>query len=180
MARFAVWRDAPQSAGHPFIVVNVVEAESEAACAHLAPVVEAPDEVGIDWLYDGLDFYEPSLTLDKPTLKALAASCRWTFEQGGMTLPAVPFGAARIATDTAAQTKISSAKTAFDNGTLTGTVKFKTEGGFVDADASLVTAVYGLIVSHVQDAYARESEACDEIEAGTITTQAQVEAVFAS
>lgn len=51
MARFAVYRDG--------VVVNVVEAENEQACSHLAPIVAAPDEVAKGWLYDGQDFAEP-------------------------------------------------------------------------------------------------------------------------
>lgn len=51
MARYAVIRDG--------VVENVVEADNEQDCSHLAPIVEAPSGVGRGWLYDGTEFSEP-------------------------------------------------------------------------------------------------------------------------
>lgn len=58
MARFAVVRNG--------VVANVVEAENEQACAHLAPVVAAPDAVAGGWLHDGSDFSPPEPTIMVP------------------------------------------------------------------------------------------------------------------
>lgn len=51
MARFGIVRDG--------VIENVVEAEHEASCAHLRPVVLLPLEVGPGWQYDGTEFTEP-------------------------------------------------------------------------------------------------------------------------
>lgn len=107
-------------------------------------------------------------------LIAHAADARWQREQGGITLP----GGVEIATDTAAQTKISAAKSAFDNGALTGSIAFKAVNGWMDADDAAVTAVYQSVVNHVQACYAKEREVVAEIASGTITSPEQIDAAF--
>ena len=135
---------------------------------------QPPDAPGKGWTWRQ---YTPPTPAD-PTaieLKRYAADARWQKETGGMTLPS----GARIATDTAAQTKIAAAKDAFDNGTLTGTISFKTDSGFTDADAATVTAVYAAVVTHVQGCYVTERSVCGQIDSGTITTFAQIDEAFA-
>ena len=135
---------------------------------------QPPDVSGKGWTWRV--FTPPTPPAPSTTeLKTYAAGARWQKETGGMTLP----NGARIATDTAAQTKIAAAKDAFDNGTLTGTISFKTDSGFTDADAATVTAVYAAVVGHVQGCYVTERSVCDQIDSGTITTFAQIDEAFA-
>lgn len=56
MARFATFVDGIVENG---IVANIVEAENEQACSHLAPVVPVADDVARGWLYDGEAFSKP-------------------------------------------------------------------------------------------------------------------------
>lgn len=110
----------------------------------------------------------------KARLRAYAAQRRWEIETGGITLD----GGARIATAGYSQRKIAEAKTAFDNGTLTGAIQFKGENGWFAADSAIMTSVYEAVVAHVQAGYAVEKTICDGIEAGTITDEASVDAAF--
>lgn len=105
-------------------------------------------------------------------LLAYAAAKRWAVETGGITLA----GNVRVATDTVAQTKIAAAKTAFDNGTLTGTIQFKAVSGWVSADAAVMSAVYAAVVAHLQAGYAAEKAVADAIIAGTITSMTEIDA----
>lgn len=90
MARFATFVDGVVENG---TVKNVVEAENEAACAHLAPVVVAPDQVGPGWLYDGEEFSEPPPppptvpdSVSPRAAKLAMYATPWTGEGGYATL----------------------------------------------------------------------------------------------
>jgi hypothetical protein len=118
-------------------------------------------------------YAEPASTPD--LLKVYAADLKWRKATGGVTV-----AGHSVASDDNAQSKIANAKTAFDNGTLTGTIPFKTLGGFIDADAATVTAIYAALVAHVQASYAAEQAAAAAIDAGTAATFDAVDALFAA
>ena len=108
----------------------------------------------------------------KDQLLARAAAKRWDVETSGITLP----GEVRVPTDPVAQTKIATAKTAYDNGTLKDPIAFKALTGWLMADAVMLTAVYAAVVSHVEQGYATEKAVADAINAGAITDYAGIEA----
>lgn len=132
-----------------------------------APGISAQDRSAVDAV---IAAHDPV----KPALIAYAAAKRWAKETGGITLP----NEVEVATDTVAQTKIAAAKTAFDNGTITGSIEFKAVNGWFTVDAATMTQVYAAVVAHVQGCYVQEKAAVDGINAGTITTTAQVDAEF--
>lgn len=107
-------------------------------------------------------------------LYAYAAAKRWERETAGIMVSGLP-----IASDVASQTKLAGAAQAATAGLLPATVAFKTQAGFIDVTPAQVRGVYAALVAHVQDCYARESQAAAGILAGTITTRAQVDAAFA-
>jgi hypothetical protein len=58
------------------------------------------------------------------------------------------------------------------------TTKWKAAGGFVPIDAATIIAISDAVLAHVDGCFEIEDEARSAIEAGTITTREQIEAVF--
>jgi hypothetical protein len=117
-----------------------------------------------------------ALVRDAIPLPAYAATKRWERETGGIALP----DGYHIATDPVAQSKIAAAKTAFDNGAISGPIDFKMKDGWVSADADMVTAIYSAVVVHVQMCYAKEREVAEAIANGKILTKEEIDKAFSS
>ena len=113
------------------------------------------------------------ITLDpaytKMRLKAFAANLRWTKQQGGVTLP----NGLVINTDDASQAKIHQAYSVLKEG-WAPTISYKTEDGWVDLDLPTMTLVAQTVFTHIQNCFNNEKAIMLEIDAGTITTTAQI------
>lgn len=166
--RYAVIEDATGTVGNVIMLADGATWQPPAGQR-----IARSDTADIGWTEQGGVLVEPPTPVAAPTptgLIAYAAAKRWRVETGGFTLAGM-----QIASDATAQTKITATKTAFDNGTLSGTISFKTRSGWVAADAATVNAVYAALVAHVQACYATERSVSDAIAAGTITTIAQID-----
>ena len=107
-------------------------------------------------------------------LKAHAAMRRWEREQGGITLP----GNIMVATDTAAQVKIAELRRRVAAGEVAVPFSFKAASGWVDLSEATIIAVDQAVAVHIQDCYATERQISDAIDAGTVTTTAEIDAIF--
>lgn len=107
-------------------------------------------------------------------LKARAATRRYAREIGGIE-------AAGIVIDTSreSQAMIAGAH-AYVQATPAATVEFKAASGWVTLDAATVTTIALAVASHVQACFAAEKAADEAIDAGTITTAAEVDAAIAA
>lgn len=114
---------------------------------------------------------EPILSVDE--LKALAASLRWRKETGGITV-----GGSPIDTSRESQAMINGAyNLAMDD--PDALIRFKSPAGFVTLDSATMIAIGREVGRHVQACFALEADVVDAIEAGAVTTAAQVDAGFA-
>lgn len=104
----------------------------------------------------------------KPHLKSYAAQKRWQVEIGG-----VPFNGAIAPTDDRAKALLTGAAASM---TATETTKVKLGGAFVDMTGTQIKALRDAVVDHVQAAFQAEAEVAAAIDAGTITTTAEVDA----
>ncbi len=116
----------------------------------------------------------PDIAARKDALKAYAAQVRWAKEQGGLTLP----GGMAIKTDTEARVKIRELRDNLVSGTLTAPYRFKALSGWVTLDLATVQAVYAAVVQFVSACFATEDEVDAGIDAGTIKTEAVIDARF--
>lgn len=119
--------------------------------------------------YDVIDIPPPTLE----ELKDMAAALRWQKETGGVTVQ----GAA-IDTSRESQALINGAFNLAKDDPDT-IIRFKAAAGFVTLDASTMIAIGRAVAHHVQACFAKEGDVVEAIEAGTITTLAQIEAEFA-
>ena len=104
----------------------------------------------------------------KPHLKSYAAQKRWQVEVGG-----VPFNGAIVPTDDRAKALLTGAASAM---TATETTKVKLGGAFFNMTGTQVKALRDAVVDHVQAGFQAEADVVAAIDAGTITTIAQVDA----
>lgn len=104
----------------------------------------------------------------KPYLKSYAAQKRWQVETSG-----VPFSGAVVPTDDRAKALLTGAAAAM---TSTETTKVKLGRAFVDMTGTQVKALRDAVVDHVQACFQAEADVVAAIDAGAITTTAQVDA----
>ena len=107
-------------------------------------------------------------------LAAYAAQKRWEKENGGIVV-----GGVHIATDDRSKVMISGARVAAQ-----GNPDFVTEwkggdGSFVTIDAATIIIISDAMLQHVSNCFALEAQVLGQINAGTITTVAEVDAAFA-
>ena len=101
---------------------------------------------------------------------------RWTTETAGIMSSGHP-----IKTDGDSQRKTALVDSNFINGIQTGTVEWKlADGTFVSADAALVHQFNLDIQSHITACYNAEQACYDAIQAGSVTTNADVDNFYAS
>lgn len=131
-----------------------------------APMREVPDAQGGSAL---------SVPPTKAQLKAYAADRRWRKETGGVTLP----NDVVVKTDDAAQRKVAELRRRAADGEIALPFGFKAETGWIDADLPVIEAIDQAIAAHVAACYALERQIDGDIEAGAVTTTAQIDAAFA-
>lgn len=114
-------------------------------------------------------------TLQRRALIAFAAEMRWQREVGGMVAGGVP-----IATDDRSKLMIAGARLAALANPGWSTRWQGRDGQSYAVDAEAILAISLAVEAHVNAAFARFAEVKDEIDAGTLTTPAQVEAAMAA
>lgn len=130
-----------------------------------APMREAPGVQGAPTM---------STPPTKAQLKAYAADRRWRKETGGVMLP----NGVVVKTDDAAQRKVAELRRRADAGEIALPFGFKTETGWIDVDLPAIEAIDQAIAAHVAACYVLERQVDSEIEAGAVTTTAQIDAAF--
>lgn len=117
---------------------------------------------------------EPQANHPGMTLQEYAAAKRWEKEVGGIEINGLT-----VATDDRSKTMISGARVAA-MADPDFTTSWKGAGGeFVPLDAHAVIAISDAVLAHVSNCFAIEAQVLAAIEAGSITTEAQIDAAFA-
>jgi hypothetical protein len=106
-------------------------------------------------------------------LIAIAADARWRKETGGITLAGMP-----IATDDRSKLMIMGARLAAQSDSQWSTVWVGADGSSFSVDAPTIVQISDAVAAHVNACFATFAEVKAAIEAGTITTPAQVAAAF--
>jgi hypothetical protein len=107
-------------------------------------------------------------------LQAYAANVRFVKETAGIIVNGVA-----VATDRGSQALINGAYN-FVTINPSATVNFKGSAGFVQLNATQVTAIAVAVATHVQACFAEEAVLDTGIAAGTINSTAQIDAGFAA
>lgn len=115
---------------------------------------------------------DPAPVLSKDDLKGYAADKRWRVEIGG-----TPWGAYIVDTSRASQSKLIAEFVALGSGLRTDGDGWKMSGGeWVLLTNAQMGAVCFAARAHVSNAFATEGGLIAQIDAGTVTTIAQIEA----
>jgi len=111
-----------------------------------------------------------NLTVD--TLKAYSAAVRFSKETGNITLMG-----STVYTDRESQSLIMGAyvSSTRDPNFI---AKWKTPSGFVTLDAAAIDAIASAVSTHVEACFAKEADVSAAIDAGTITTLAQIDSEY--
>ena len=107
-------------------------------------------------------------------LRTLAAQKRWEKEVGGTTLSGFV-----VPTDDRSKIMISGARVAAEADPNFTTQWKGADGSFVTLDAAMIVAISNAVSNHVSNCFALEAQVLAQIEAGTITTVAEIDAAFA-
>lgn len=161
-------------------VVSRVVSAGGLPIAEIAPDMAAPVECGPEvmpgWLYDGDEFVQPTQPLPTPeqltaALIAYAADKRWQVETGGVIVGGVP-----VMTDDRSKVMILGSRVQADHDP-SFTVEWKAaDGTFTRLAAPQIIAISDAVLAHIGASFAAEAEVVGAIEAGTITTEAEVDA----
>ncbi len=163
------------------IVVTVTELDSLDGFVP-GPGLLAVDATGQEAAYAGCTwtaqdgFVEPVTPAPDPTevkaqLTAYAADKRWRAETGGMTVGGMP-----IATDDRSKQMIIGARIAADADANWSTPWVAADGSIVTVDAATMIAISNAVLAHVGACFAIYAEVKADIEAGTVTTTAEIDA----
>ncbi|OKO83375.1 hypothetical protein AC629_22810 [Bradyrhizobium sp. NAS80.1] len=118
----------------------------------------------------------PMPVLTKSDLKAYAASVRYAKETGGMT--SATYG--DLFTDRDTRSLIAQTIQSIDLDIIAAPITWKTPTGFQPLDRARLVAISTEVAAFVQSQFDKEAQTDAEIDAGTITTTAHVDAVFAA
>lgn len=130
-------------------------------------ILSVPDDI-----VDQLDLGSAATieTARKASLMKAAAAKRWQVETGGITV-----GGALVDTSRDSQAMITGAYI-YSQKNLSKPVRFKAASGWVILDAATMEAIATAVGDHVQACFGIEGDVADAIEAGTITTTAEIDA----
>lgn len=126
---------------------------------------------GKQWVIDWATGIVMRLGPQKAELKAYAAEQRWKVETGGMT--STTFGP--LLTDRDTQSGIDRTLAAIEKGLIVPPIDFKGAGGWVQVDRATLLAIGATVAGHVQAAFSVEKVVDAAIDAGAVTTFAQVD-----
>lgn len=133
------------------------------------------DEVVTGWVFDGEEFApRPPPPPTGADLLAYAADARWRREVGGITVSGVP-----IATDDRSKVMIVGARVAAEADPGWSTIWHGADGQIYPINAAAIIAISAAVEAHVNSGFATFAEVKADIEAGTITTRAEIDAAFA-
>ncbi len=135
------------------------------------------DDVETGWIYDG-EAFEPPPPPAPPTkeeLTAYAADARWRKEVGGITVAGVP-----VATDDRSKQMIIGARIAADADANWTSQWVGADGSIYPINAAAIVAISDAVQAHVNACFATFASVKTEIDAGTITTNAEIDAAFAA
>lgn len=110
----------------------------------------------------------------KSVLLAYAADLRWRKEVGGITVSGVP-----VATDDRAKVMITGARVAATVDPQWSTVWHGADGNTYPVDAAAMITISDEVQAHVNTGFATFAAVKADIEAGTITATAEIDAAFA-
>ncbi|WP_245422133.1 DUF4376 domain-containing protein [Rhodoplanes serenus] len=108
-------------------------------------------------------------------LAAYAADARWRRETGGIVVGGIP-----IATDDRSKLLISGARIHAEVDPAWSTVWTAADGVRHPVSAAQVIAISAAVLAHVDAAFRLYDEVVAAIDAGTITTPAEIDAAFAA
>jgi hypothetical protein len=155
-------------------IVTISDGLDISECYHAdiaASFISCPSIVQQGYVYDGKSFSAPvAPTVTTDDLTAYAAAKRFAVETGGIAVDG-----SHIATDRASQSLITGAYN-YVKENPDATVNFKTPNGFVQLTASQMVVIANAVAAHVQACFAAEGTVDAAINAGTITTTAEIDA----
>ncbi|MTW19462.1 DUF4376 domain-containing protein [Rhodoplanes serenus] len=127
------------------------------------------------WWYDTI--VAAGVVIGEPTvdLAAYAADARWRRETGGIVVGGIP-----IATDDRSKLLIAGARIHAEVDPAWSTVWTTADGVRHPVTAAQVIAISAAVLAHVDAAFRLYDEVVAAIDAGTITTPAEIDAAFAA
>jgi hypothetical protein len=130
-----------------------------------------------DWLFDGTTFVQPAEGVySTMQLKSYTTFSRWKKEQGGLTLTS----GKPIKTDDRSQAKINGAKLmAIDKTTTYNPFWHFADDSIAQLAATDVINMSNDLQTHIDHCFTISAQTKSEIDAGTVTTLAQIDAAFA-
>lgn len=158
-------------------IMNVVDGADLADLFHPDIVAQCrpcgPD-VTQGWVVDGDDMIAPlAPTVTQDQLLAYAADRRWRREVGGILVGTVP-----VATDDRSKIMIMGARVAAATSPEWETVWHGADGLTYPLNAAAMIAISNAVEAHVNATFATFAAVKVDIEAGTITTLAAIDAEF--
>lgn len=120
------------------------------------------------------DLSAAELVSARSALVAYAATARYARETGGINVAGAP-----IATDRDSQALITGAYS-YVLAKPDATIVFKSTSGFISLTADQIQAIALAVGAHVQACFAAEGQIDADIQAGKVTTAAQVDAALAA
>lgn len=122
---------------------------------------------------DAAERLAPVLLTSEPALRSYAAARRYAYETAGVTISGT-----LVATDRDSQALINGAYNLV-TADPSRTIRFKgATGAFVELDAATMTAIAVAVGAHVQNAFAREADACAGIDGGLIVDTVGIDSIF--
>ncbi|MGH6999055.1 MAG: DUF4376 domain-containing protein [Phenylobacterium sp.] len=155
------------------VVVETTATDPEGR--YVATIVwsECPDDVEPGWIRLGGEFSPPAPA--PVNLVAYATDLRWRVETGGIVFAGVP-----IATDDRSKVMIVGARVAAVADPDWSTVWHGADGQTYPVDAAAMVSISDAVQAHVNSGFATFATVKAAIEAGTISTTAQIDAEFAA
>ncbi len=137
--------------------------------------VDAPDDVQVGWIFDGNSFSPPpAVTPTAQELIAYAMAKRYEKEVGGVVLGGVP-----IATDDRSKLMITGARVAANSDPDWTTVWQGSDGNSYPLTSQQMIGVSDGVQAFVSECFATFADVKSDIEDGTVTTFAEIDAAFA-
>jgi len=162
------------------VVVEVVELPADVDLADAfhpdAGFVEGNGAVEVGMIYADGEFSppQPPPPPTKAELLAYAGDMRWRRETGGITVAGVA-----IATDDRSKAMIVGARVAAEANGDWSTNWHGADGQIYPIDSVTMIAISAAVEAHVNSGFATFAAVKADIEAGTITTRAEIDAAFA-
>lgn len=136
----------------------------------------SPATVG--WSHDGEGAFSPPPVEPaalRATLAAYAVRRRWEIETGG-----IAYGGVLVATDDRSKLMLTGARLKATSDPAFETTWYGPDGTETIVDAGLIVAISDAVLAHVDACFVVYGQIAAAIDAGTIASEAQIEAAFAA